>query len=451
TWLLYSISCSICLDLLKDPVTTSCGYSYCMGCIEGSWDQDDHKGFYSCPLCMERFIQRPVLKKNTLLKWSVIFVLGENSKLSSPVWWCLASCCESHLKPHYESPTFKKHHLVQATTQLQEKIYSHHDKLLEVYCWSDQQFICYQCLLDEHKGHETVSVAAERIAKQSDLGETFQQRIQGIKKEKNKVRKAIKSLNGSIFTSMICSIEKRHSEVKKLIIGIHVEERLVRLEQEVVELRRRGNELEETEDHIHFLQTKSVSGLKERLEDVLEEEVAKISGNDQLTLDPNTARNKLYLSVGNRDVKWDQCQLLEYPDHPDRFTFYPQVPCREGLSGACYWEVHWDGDGSVCIAVSYQGISRKDRGSLFGKNDQSWCLICSDYSCTFYHNDKQTDIPVPCSSRVGVYLDHKEGTLSFYGVSMTLLHRVQTTFPQHLYPGFGVDLVGSVKIMALTH
>nr|XP_046186008.1 stonustoxin subunit beta-like [Oncorhynchus gorbuscha] len=271
---------------------------------------------------------------------------------------------------------------------------------------------------------------------------------------------------------MICSIEKRHSEVKKLIIareraeGIHVEERLVRLEQDVVELRRRGNELEETEDHIHFLQAvqslrvtpasealpstvdqhvsfedvkKSVSGLKERLEDVLEEDMAKISGNYQLTLDPNTAHNKLYLSVGNRDVKWDQCQLLEYPDHPDRFTFYPQVPCREGLSGACYWEVHWDGDGSVCIAVSYKGISRKDRGSLFGKNDQSWCLICSDYSCTFYHNDKQTDIPVPCSSRVGVYLDHKEGTLSFYGVSdtMTLLHRVQTTFTQLLYAGFG--------------
>uniref|UniRef100_A0A8C8FXN8 Uncharacterized protein n=1 Tax=Oncorhynchus tshawytscha TaxID=74940 RepID=A0A8C8FXN8_ONCTS len=299
-----------------------------------------------------------------------------------------------------------------------EKICSHHIKLLEVYCRSDQQLICYQCLLDEHKGHETVSVAAERIAKQRELGETFQQRIQGIKKDKNKVRKgAVKS----IFTNMICSIEKRHSEVKKLIIareraeGIHVEERLVRLEQEEVELRRRGNELEETEDHIHFLQTvqslcvtpasealpstvdqhvsfedvkKSVSGLKERLEDVLEEEMAKISGNYQLTLDPNTAHNKLYLSVGNRDVKWDQCQLLEYPDHPDRFTFYPQVPCREGLSGACYWEVHWDGDGSVCIAVSYKGISRKDRGSLFGKNDQSWCFICSDYSCTFYHNDK---------------------------------------------------------------
>uniref|UniRef100_A0A674E7F9 B box-type domain-containing protein n=1 Tax=Salmo trutta TaxID=8032 RepID=A0A674E7F9_SALTR len=349
-----SISCSICLDLQKDPVTTSCGHSYCTGCIEGSWDQDDHKvenletGLQPAPPCD--------------------FCSGRKLKAVKSCLLCLASYCETHLKPHYESPTVKKRHLVQATTQLQEKICSHHDKLLEVYCRSDQQFICYQCLLDEHKGHETVSVAAERIAKQRELGEKSQQRIHGIKKEKNKVRKAMKSLkrstqgvvknSESIFTNMICSIEKRHSEVKKLIIareraeGIHVEERLLRLEQEVVELRRRDNELEETEDHIHFLQTvqslcvtpesealpsavdqhvsfedvkKSVSGLKERLEDVLEEEMAKISGNDQLTLDPNTAHNKLYLSVGNRDVKWDQCQLLEYPDHPDRFTFYPQV------------------------------------------------------------------------------------------------------------------------------
>ncbi|XP_064857586.1 LOW QUALITY PROTEIN: E3 ubiquitin-protein ligase TRIM47-like [Oncorhynchus nerka] len=196
-----SISCSICLDLLKDPVTTSCGHSYCLGCIDGSWDPDDHKGFYSCPLCMERFIQRPVLKKNTLLSDLVEnlktglqpappshcyaepgdvecdFCSGRKLKAVMSCLVCLASYCETHLKPHYESPTFKKHQLVPATTQLQEKICSHHYKLLAVYCRSDQQFICYQCLLDEHKGHETVSVAAERIAKQRELGEKSQHRI----------------------------------------------------------------------------------------------------------------------------------------------------------------------------------------------------------------------------------------------------------------------------------
>uniref|UniRef100_A0A0E9QE10 B30.2/SPRY domain-containing protein n=1 Tax=Anguilla anguilla TaxID=7936 RepID=A0A0E9QE10_ANGAN len=48
------------------------------------------------------------------------------------------------------------------------------------------------------------------------------------------------------------------------------------------------------------------------------------------------------------------------------------------------------------------------------------------------HNNKRSDIPAPPSSRIGVYLDHRAGTLSFYSISdtMTLLHRVQTTFTQ---------------------
>ncbi|KAJ8355355.1 hypothetical protein AAFF_G00062490, partial [Aldrovandia affinis] len=174
----------------------------------------------------------------------------------------------------------------------------------------------------------------------------------------------------------------------------------------------------------------------------------------QLTLDPNTANRGLLLSEGNREVT---CVRLEqsYPDHPERFDGWPQVLCREGLSGRSYWEAEWSrGElGWVGIAVSYKEISRKGRGNDcgLGWNDKSWSLICSPHSCSFWHNKEETKLPRPPSSRIGVYLDHGAGTLSFYSVSdtMTLLHRVQTTFTQPLYPGFGVDYGCSVKLCDL--
>uniref|UniRef100_A0A8C1P6V8 B30.2/SPRY domain-containing protein n=1 Tax=Cyprinus carpio TaxID=7962 RepID=A0A8C1P6V8_CYPCA len=134
-------------------------------------------------------------------------------------------------------------------------------------------------------------------------------------------------------------------------------------------------------------------------------------------------------------------QSFQYPDHPDRFDVYPQVLCRESVCGCCYWEI--ERSGCVYISVSYKSISRKGGGNecVFGGNDQSWSLCCSSSSYSFRHNNIETDLPVESiSSRIGVFVDHSAGTLSFYSVSdtMSLIHTVQTTFTQPLYPGFWV-------------
>ncbi|XP_064871599.1 tripartite motif-containing protein 16-like [Oncorhynchus nerka] len=543
--------CSVCLDLLKEPVTTICGHSYCRSCIEGCWDQDVLKGVYSCPQCRETFTPRPNLRKNNMLAELVeklrktglqaapppaLYYAGpgdvvcdfctgtRKQKALMSCLVCLASYCETHLQPHYEFPGFKKHKLVKATAQLQEKICSHHDKLLEVYCRTDQQCICLLCVMDEHKGHDTVSAAAERTEKQvrpeqlldsslkSDspqrqLGmsqQKVQQRFQEREKELKELQQAVESFKLSaqsavedsdqIFTELIRSIERRSSEVKELIRAqeeaqvSQAEGLLEQLKQEIAELRKRSTELEQlshTEDHIHFLQSyqslssisvssdlpsivvrplqyfgdvsKTVSELREKLEDFLKGEWTKISTtvnivdvvlppepktreqllqySCQLTLDPNTAYTDLSLSEGNRKVTYTD-QVQPYPDHPDRFTYWCQVLCREGLSGRCYWEV--ERTGGVITAVSYKDISRTGTDSGFGLNNKSWSLKCSSGGYWFRHNNVVTKVSGPQSSRVGVYLDHKAGTLSFYSVSdtMTLLHRVQTTFTQPLYPGF---------------
>ncbi len=152
----------------------------------------------------------------------------------------------------------------------------------------------------------------------------------------------------------------------------------------------------------------------------------------------------LRLSERNRVIT-DNNTVQSYPDHPDRFDEYLQVLCRESVCGRCYWELEWSG--YVFISVSYKSIRRKGGDEcVFGSNDQSWSLICSRSSYSFRHNNIETDLSVkPISSRIGVFVDHGAGTLSFYSVSdtMSLIHTVQTTFTQTLYPGFRVYFTGS--------
>ncbi|XP_042255419.1 NACHT, LRR and PYD domains-containing protein 12-like [Thunnus maccoyii] len=46
--------CSLCQDVLKDPVPTSCGHWFCRLCIVSYWDQSASSGDSSCPQCAER-------------------------------------------------------------------------------------------------------------------------------------------------------------------------------------------------------------------------------------------------------------------------------------------------------------------------------------------------------------------------------------------------------------
>ncbi|XP_078121248.1 tripartite motif-containing protein 16-like [Sander vitreus] len=353
-----NISCSICLDLIKDPVTIPCGHSYCMDCIKAHWDEEDRKNSYSCPQCRKTFTLRPVLVKSTMLSDLVEELkktglqaapadhcyagaedvacdvcTGRTLKAHKSCLVCLVSYCEKHLQPHYDAAPL--HKLVEPSKNLQENI----------------------CSLDKRKGHDTVSAAAEMAVRQRQLQgrqQNIQQRIQG-----------------------------RETQP-------------------------------EPKTRAEFLKY-----------------------SREITLDPNTANKYVLIYGGNRKA----IVMIEqepYSSHPDRFTDLWQVLSRESLTGRCYWEVETRRR-EVNLAVAYKNISRAGRSSecVFGGNDKSWALYCGNMSYYFLYNNVQTPVSGPVSSRVGVYLDHSAGILSFYSVSetMTLLHRVQTTFTQPLYAG----------------
>ncbi|KAM7400056.1 hypothetical protein PAMA_004654 [Pampus argenteus] len=539
--------CSICLDLLKDPVTIPCGHSYCMSCIKSFWDEEDKKKIHSCPQCRQAFTPRPVLVKNTMLAElleelkktglqaapadhcyagpedvACDVCTGRKLKALKSCLVCLASYCEKHLQPHYDAAPLKKHKLVDPSEKLQENMCSRHDEVMKMFCRTDQQSICYLCSVDEHKGHDTVSAAAERTERQRELEvsrQNIQQRIQHREKDVKLLQQEVEAVSRSadkaaedsekIFTELIRLIQKRSSDVKQQIRSqqetevSRVKELQEKLEQEITELKRRDAELEQlshTEDHNQFLHnypslsqlgeptdsssinihplryfedvTAAVSELRDKLQDTLRDKWTNISltevdvllSNSQaepktragflkfsckITLDPNTAHTQVFLSEGNRKATF-MSQSHSWVPHPDRFDDCSQVLSRESLTGRCYWEVEWRGRG-VYVAVAYKNISRKGtwKECVFGYNGNSWALDCFKNGYQFRENNIINPLVVPVSSRVGVYLDHTAGLLSFYSVSetMTLLHRVQTTFTQPLYAGLWLYSTGDTATL----
>ncbi|XP_040915345.1 NACHT, LRR and PYD domains-containing protein 3-like, partial [Toxotes jaculatrix] len=178
----------------------------------------------------------------------------------------------------------------------------------------------------------------------------------------------------------------------------------------------------------------------------------------ELTIDTNTVNRKIKLSDNNRKVT-HVVEDQSYPDHPDKFDQCPQLLCSNGLTGRCYWEVEWTG--RVDISVSYRGIRRK-RGRencVLGRNDQSWSLYCFDGRYSVLHNNIETPVSSSSSSsssvshRVAVYVDCPAGSLSFYRVSsdsLIHLYTFNTTFTEHLYPGFGVWFYWSGSSVSLS-
>ncbi|XP_051783876.1 tripartite motif-containing protein 16-like [Erpetoichthys calabaricus] len=319
--------------------------------------------------------------------------------------------------------------------------------------------------------------------------------------------------NEKTFTALMRCIEEAN---RKLTERIREQEKremekaegvMEQLEKEIKQLKRREaelKELSETKDHLHFLQTfssrsvlpadgdslsftvtadfssedlrKELSGLTKSLEKISQRDIMTRTPSAHeapvfalqppepqsrddflkyfcpLTLDINTAHRDLRLSEGNKKVTREGTET-EYPDHPDRFGWWPQVLCREALTGTrCYWEVKCSGD-FMRIGVAYKGLSRKggSRECVLGNNDKSWSLLCFRSQYSVWYNDKKTVISAPYSPRIGVYLDWPAGSLSFYSVShtMTLLHRFNTSFTEPIYPGFYINLHCSVTISHL--
>uniref|UniRef100_A0A8C6TCD0 Uncharacterized protein n=1 Tax=Neogobius melanostomus TaxID=47308 RepID=A0A8C6TCD0_9GOBI len=186
--------CSICLEVFSEPVSTPCGHNFCKRCISQTWDTNES---CFCPLCKEVFSTRPQLKKNTFISEMVSqWKLEEerrSKRVSKPVevqcdfcsepklkavkscLVCLSSFCDSHLQPHLTVSGLKRHQLMEPVDDLEDRMCPTHDRLLELYCSTDQKTICMMCSVLEHKNHTLVPLKEafeqEKVSLQQTVAE----------------------------------------------------------------------------------------------------------------------------------------------------------------------------------------------------------------------------------------------------------------------------------------
>ena len=133
-----NLTCAICLDPFRVPVTIPCGHTFCERCITLHWDtQSKSDNGPQCPICSEKFLTRPILKRNVSLS---VLTEAANST-SSPVRECVSgdgegataiSLCDLHKKP------------------------------LVYYCKQDKMAVCCKCGVTKCNFHEKVLLEMER-------------------------------------------------------------------------------------------------------------------------------------------------------------------------------------------------------------------------------------------------------------------------------------------------
>ncbi|XP_055763293.1 E3 ubiquitin-protein ligase TRIM21-like [Salvelinus fontinalis] len=495
--------CSICLDVFTDPVSIPCGHNFCKACIKGYWDST---GLFQCPLCKQIFLIRPEPNVNRTLRGvAELFkglkvkdredfatepgevvcdvCTGRKRKALKSCLVCLTSYCESHLEPHHIAPALKRHQLIDPVKNLEDRVCKKHNKLLELFCRTDQTCVCQFCSETDHKAHNSVPLEEECDQRKSQLGKTeaqvkqmIQERLQKVKEIKHSVDLSKKhteremSDKVQIFTALVHSIDKCKAELicvteqKQEATEQWAEGIIKELEQEITELKRISSELGQlthTKDHLQLLQSspswclpvkakdwseisveshlhmgymkRAVSQLEDKLtsevkrfHNEMENELKKLCDAEmeipQYAVNVTLDPDTAYPElILSVDGKQVRCgdQSQNLSNNPKRFTYIYSVLGKEGFSS-----------GKSYYEVQVKGKTEWDVGvATESINRQEWLPLSHEdgvwtlgLSTNNYYeaNDPKVQLSLKKKPQtVGVFVDYEEGRVSIYDVDAT--------------------------------
>uniref|UniRef100_A0A671NZ14 Uncharacterized protein n=1 Tax=Sinocyclocheilus anshuiensis TaxID=1608454 RepID=A0A671NZ14_9TELE len=433
--------CGVCEQVLRDPVSISCGHSFCRQCINTYWDQSRPSENYDCPQCRKTSRTYPVLQTYN--------IIGRSRSDDSVQYYTQKA--QQEKTRDLQKPVDDK--LRRFKDQHKTSLKNKYERLFEGLNMRKQKY-------EERDPEKLLQSNREVIVKLAEVA--FKQLMKGnvMFYEEDLIESGIDLTDASVYSGICTEIFKEESVIhqRKVYSFIHLSFQEFLAAFHVIHyhlcttMKALHNAVYisyQSVEHYLFVCTflslfslddgghfRIVPGLKKYTFD--------------LTLDPNTAHTRLIVFEGNKKTTCVK-EHQPHPDHPERFERFEQVLCVERLTGRCYWEVEWSGWSHV--AVSYKGINKKEGSdSRFGLNENSWNLYCCETIYCAWHKNNNINIPPssPLSNRVGVYVDVSAGALSFYSVSdthtLTHLHTFNTTFTEPLYAGFGLYNDSSVSL-----
>ncbi|XP_069490991.1 E3 ubiquitin-protein ligase TRIM39-like isoform X3 [Ambystoma mexicanum] len=370
-------TCSICLEYFTDPVSAECGHAFCRSCITKCWEGLETN--FPCPQCRET----------------------SQSKTLRP-YMQLGNMVEM----------LKQLHLPNAIPQ-EENLCSEHEEKLKLFCEDDQRPICLVCR--KSRGHKAHTVLPIPEAAQ-EYKDKLYSHMEHLKKEVKDLHEWIEEekRNASELKD-VKSVLGRCSAVKAL----KPQEDAPGMETTLQSIRRHAQLLAE---------------LKETFPAEMELRYVKF-WEREVTLDLGTAHPRLIVSADGRSVRCG-ARAQDLPDTSQRFTYYPCVLGREGLSsGRHYWEVAVRGSTGWALGVCDESVPRKEgiRGSPEGG---VWAVLLLDdeyWACT----SPRTRLDSRAPPRIlGLFLDYEAGRLSVYDAQdRALLFTFSgASFPRTLRP-----------------
>ncbi|XP_067378408.1 zinc-binding protein A33-like [Channa argus] len=449
------LSCHVCSETFKDPVSLSCNHSFCSSCLQQFWEQAKNK---NCPICK---------RKSSKDYPGVNFPLKQ-----------LADSFAERLKVESSEKREKKTEMV---------VCDKHEDEPRLFCEDEERTVCPVCEFSLHQSHKVVTI--EQAV--SDLKEQMKSDLKSLQDKRDKYKQVEKTYNEMIEHSkkQLLSTEKQiRAEFNKLHQFLKEEEesRLAALrEEEEQKGKTISSEMKKIQEQISslsvsicaveedlqkhnvpFLSSYKPTQTRARVQCSLSDpqllsgaliDVAKHLGNlsfrvwdkmkdkvhfSPVILDPNTANPRLYLSDDLTSVRrGDTKQQL--PDNPERNTKYSNVLGSEGFSsGKHSWDVEVGDHPFWVVGLAKESVERKEERTA-SPDCGFWCLFHRDGK---YTNEDGETVTEKSLHRIRVQLDYDRGEVSFYDPEdMSLIYTHRDTFTEKLFPYFSVGEAADAK------